>query len=218
MGRADLADHLPEARAVIEQAQRRATQIVAQAKHEADRMTALSRQSGNEAGHREGYAAGMTAGHQAAHDEAVERFNREQGQIVADMHHAIAEIDRAKEELRIMASRDLLDLAVLIARKLTFGIGSLHREAAAANLERALRLVGLKTDLSIWVHPDDLASMETFAPTLTEKINASIAVRVAADESIAPGGCVVRTDRVEVDATLDTQVDELVSLLLGERE
>jgi len=214
----DLADHLAEAQAAIEEAQRRAAQIVTQAKHEADRAIAVSRKTAEEAGRREGYAAGMAEGYAAAHDEAVERFNREHANVVAGLQHAIAEFDRVKEELRITAGRDLLDLAVLIARKLTFAVGSMHREAAAANLERALSLVGLKTDLSIWVHPDDLASMETFAPTVAEKVNASVAVRIAADESIAPGGCIVRTDRVEVDATLDTQVDEIVTLLLGERE
>jgi flagellar assembly protein FliH len=212
----DLADHLAEARAVIDEAQRRAAQMIVQAKHEADRVSALSRQTGSEAGYREGYAAGTAAGCQAAHDEALELFTREQSHIVGSLQGAIAEIEAVKEDLRIRANRDLLDFAMLIARKLTFAIGSLHREAAAANLERALSLVGLKTDLSIWVHPADLASMETFAPALAEKINASVAVRVAADESIAPGGCVVRTDHVEVDARLDTQVDEIVTLLLGE--
>jgi len=212
----DLADHLAEARAVIDEAQRRAAQIVVQAKHEADRVSALSRQTGNEAGYREGYAAGTTAGYQAAHDDALERFTHEQNHIVANMERAIAEIDAVKEELRTRANRDLLAFAVLIAKKLTFAIGSLYREAATANLERALSLVGLKTELSIWVHPSDLASMEIFAPALAEKINASAAVRVAVDESITPGGCVVRTDHVDVDARLDTQVDEIVTLLLGE--
>lgn len=212
----DLADHLAEARAEIDEAKRRAAQMVTLAKHEADRVSALSRQSGSEAGYREGYAAGKTAGYQAAYDESMERFTREQSQIVGNMQRAIAEIDAVKVDLQTMANRDVLDFAVLIAKKLTFAIGSLHREAAAANLERALSLVGLKTDLTVWVHPDDVASMETFAPALTAKINASVAVRVAVDESIAPGGCVVRSDHVEVDARLDTQVDEIVTLLLGE--
>jgi len=212
----DLADHLAEARAMIDDAQRRAAQIVTLAKHEAERISALSRQSGSKTGYEEGYAAGKSAGNQTAHDEAMKRFTREQSQIVANMQQAIAEIDAVKEDLRIMANRDLLDFAVLIAKKLTFAIGSLHREAATANLERALSLVCLKTELSIWVHPTDLASMETFAPALAEKINSSVAVRVAVDESITPGGCVVRTDHVDVDARLDTQVDEIVTLLLGE--
>jgi len=212
----DLADHLAQARAEMDAAQRRAAHIVMQAKHEAEREGVLSRQIGSETGYREGLAAGTAAGYQAAHDEALERFAREQGQIVADMQRAIAEIDAVKEDMRIRANRDVLEFAMLIARKLTFAIGSLRREAVTANLERALSLVGLKTALSISVHPADLSSMETFAPGLAERINASVAMRVAADESIAPGGCVVRTDHAEVDATLDTQVDEIVTLLLGE--
>ncbi len=216
LGTVDLADHLAEARAVIEEAQRRAAQIVTQGRHEADRVIALGRQTGKEEGYKEGLTEGRSAGFQAAHDEAVERFTREQSQIVAGMQDAIDQLDRMKEDLRIRAQGDLLDLAVQIARKLTFAIGSLHREAAAANLERAVQLTSLKTELTVAVHPADLASMQKFAPALTEKLNASVAMRVSADESVAPGGCIVRNDQVEVDARLNTQVDEIVALLLGE--
>ena len=85
----DLADHLAEARAVIEKAQRRAAQIVMQARHEGERESALSRQAGSETGYREGYAAGETAGYQAAHNEALERFTREQSLVVGSLQGAL---------------------------------------------------------------------------------------------------------------------------------
>ena len=57
----------------------------------------------------------------------------------------------------------------------------------------------------------------TFARGTLEHINDAGAIRVIADESMAPGGCRVETDRTVVDASLETQVDEIVTLLLGER-
>jgi flagellar biosynthesis/type III secretory pathway protein FliH len=40
-------------------------------------------------------------------------------------------------------------------------------------------------------------------------------VQFTADDGIARGGCIVRTTRTEVDATLDAQIAEIVSVLLG---
>ena len=210
-----LADHLAEARAVLDEARRRAAQLAARAQEEAQAALAEARAAGREAGHREGYEAGVAAGRQAAHDEAIVEFRREHGRLVADLERAIGEVDALKEDLRVAAQRDLLDFAVLIAGKLTFGIGRLDREAARENFSRALAVVGSKTDLTVRVHPDDVESLRTFAESALKRLESSAVVRLTPDESVAPGGCTVRNEKIEVDATLQTQVDELVALLLG---
>ena len=83
------------------------------------------------------------------------------------------------------------------------------------NLERALRLVGSRTNLTVRVHPDDIASVKKFAGSALAHVEASQAVKIVADDTMAPGGCRVESDRATIDATLETQVGELVSLLLG---
>ncbi|MGB2987052.1 MAG: FliH/SctL family protein [Phycisphaerae bacterium] len=211
----DLADHLAEARAVVEAAQRRAAQIIAEAEARMDRVLADAEESGYQAGYEHGYAEGKEQGHQAAHEESIKRFEQEHANIVAAMQNAVAEIDALKEDLMIAAQRDQLDFAVLVARKLTFAIGRLHPESAVENLRRALRLVESKTDLTIRVHPNDIASLDMFADSVLKQAEASRVVNVVADDSLAPGGCKVETERNRVDATLETQVDEIVSLLLS---
>ena len=211
----DLADHLAEARSVIEDARQQATGIVAEAKRDAARALVKAKQSGQDAGYKKGIEEGRKAGHQAAHTESVERFDRQQEQLVAAMREAITGIDALKEDLRIAAERDVLEFAVMIASKLTFDIGRSHREAAVENLKRALRLVSSKTDVTIRVHPDDIASMKTFAASTAEQAHTSRSVEIVPDESFAPGGCVLDSDKTNVDARLETQVEEIVSLLLG---
>ena len=213
----DLADYLAEARAVVEGARRRASQIVADARAQADHMLADAKESGYESGHAQGHAEGAQAGHKAAYDESVKRFEQSQADVVAAMEQAITEINAIKQDLRIAAEKDLLDFAVLIAKKLTFAIGRLHRESAVENLERALRLIECNTNLKIRVHPDDIASMQTFTESVLRQADASPVVDIVPDESLAPGGCKVESPGTCVDATLQTQVDEIVSLLLGER-
>jgi flagellar assembly protein FliH len=211
----DLADHLAEADAVVAAARRRAETILAEANRSAEEKRQVAHRGGYEAGHAEGVAAGTAEGRRAAFEEALRRFASQHGDVAADMGRAIEEIGRMKGDLRIAAERDLLEFAVRLASRLTLEIGRTNRDAVAANLARALRCVEAKSDLLVRVNPADLESLRTFAPTLLAAASTTTAVAVEPDESIAPGGCVVRAGRTQVDASLETQIGELVALLLG---
>jgi len=213
----DLADHLADASAAMEQAKREMTHTVADAHAEAKRIREEARQQGYQAGQKRGHTEGREAGYKAAHDEAMAGFQQEHANIVQAMQAAVASIDAVKEDLTIAARRDLLDLSILVARRLTFAVGDLHREAALENLGRAVRLVGSKTDLLIRAHPKDIASIEKFAESALSSISDASTVNIVEDETIAPGGCKVESERTSVDASLETQVNEIVSLLMGGR-
>ena len=60
-----------------------------------------------------------------------------------------------------------------------------------------------------------MAAMDMFARDVLKQVDASRAVDLVADESLAPGGCRVDSGCTRIDATLETQVVEIVSLLLG---
>ena len=211
----DLADHLAEARAVVEKAERRVKEIATRAEEEAKRLCESSARAGYDKGYESGYVAGRERGEQTAHDEAIRRFESQYAGLVTDMERVIDQIGGMKDDLRIAAERDLLEFAVLTASKLTFAIGKLHRESAMENIRRALRLVEQKTDINVRVNSADVEAMKMFVGSTLRKLEASRTVQVVKDESLAPGGCVVESDRTCVDAALETQVDEMVALLLG---
>ncbi len=212
----DLADHLAEARAVIAEAKRQAARIVLEAKRQSEHALAEATESGHRAGYESGYAEGTKSGNNSAYKDSIERFNQRHADVVAAMQKAVADMDEMKEDMRISAQKDLLDFAVATASKLTFAIGQLHRESAQDNLRRALDLVDSKTDLVIQVNSRDMASIETFADSVSKAVGASPALTIVEDDSIAPGGCKVECGRTEIDATLETQVSEMVSLLVGD--
>lgn len=212
----DLADHLGEARAVVEKAERRAARIVADAQGQVERLFAERKKAGYEAGHAEGIEVGRTSGYEAAHAEAIEQFRQEHAAVAADMLAAVSGIDALKRDLRIAAERDLLDFSIQIAKRLTFQIGKLHRDAAKENFRRALRLLETKTNLTVRVPAADMAAFRTFASGTLDEIDAAGSLSLMADESLSPGGCIVESERARIDATLDTQIGELVALLLDE--
>lgn len=211
----NLADYVAEAREVLEKAKRQATQIDEASRRQADVALEEARKSGYATGLEEGRLAGFESGKSEAFTAATERFDAQHADVVEAMSVAIAEIDKAREGFRAAAEKDLLDFAVLVASKLTFAVGALHREAAQSNFDRALRLVEARSDLTVRVHPDDVESMKTFAASVSGVVESSRAVHLVPDETIAPGGCIVRSEKTEVDSSLETQVDEIVALLTG---
>ncbi len=212
-----LNDHVREASGTLEAARREAEEIIARAEREAIDIRGRAERAGFAEGLGLGRVEGERTGQETAHAEALAQFEKEQASLVAAMQTAVSHLDAMKEDLAIEAERNLLDFAVDVAGRLTFAVGGLHREAAIANLRKAIDLVGQATDLTVRVHAEDLKSLRDFAESTLQQVNASRSVTFVVDESIAPGGCCVETARTRIDARLETQVDEMLLLLLGEK-
>jgi len=211
----DLADYVQEGRGLVLEAKRRAASILEEANRESERLQEAARREGHELGYAQGEAEGRQRGREAAYEESLTQFRQEHQTVVADLHRAIDELDAVQDAVREAAERDLLALAVKVASKLTFAIGNVHREAAASNLDRALALIRTKHGLVVHVNPADLESIRTYAGSALQRAEASSTVSIEPDDRMAPGGCRVTGTRIEIDATLETQVDEIVSLLIG---
>lgn len=214
----DLADHLAEADNVLASAQAQALQLVKQAKQQAVDTLAQAKQAGYDVGHKEGLVAGLEAGFKDGRDEALTQFGKEQADVVSMMRETMAAFEEIKADLTVTGEKDLLEFAVTIAKKLTFGIGELNRESAQENLQRALSMVGAQTNLVIRANPKDLDALERFASSVAAVVNESRTMQFVADSDIHPGGCLVATARSEIDVTLQSQVDGIVALLLGRSE
>ncbi len=211
----DLSDHLAQACAVLDDARREGIQIVDAARARADQIREKSKEAGYDHGYKEGLRKGEEIGRQEAFEEANRQFEQEHKHVVDTLSTALLELEKVKQDIDVTAERDLLEFAVKLICKMTFAVGSLNREAANQNLERALRLVGAQTDITVEVNPEDLASMKTFANQLLELSDSQQSSSVIAASDIARGGCRVHTNRTDIDATLETQTAIVTDLLLG---
>jgi len=210
----DLADHLAEADTVVAAARTRAAKLIDRAERDAKRLFEEAKRTGYDEGFSAGRLEGDTAGRKQALIEAKQRFDDEHGQLARVLCEAAEELHRIKADIRIAAERDVLELAVQIASKLTYAIGRLDRAAAQENLRRALDLVASKTDITVRIHPDDYDSVLTFAPACVSDAPDTESVQLVRDESIDPGGCSVQTNHTTIDATLKTQIEQVETLLL----
>jgi flagellar assembly protein FliH len=213
----DLVDHLGEARKIIDESRAKAAEIITDAQEQARRVVEKAGEQGRFDGFDKGYAEGVTAGREVALEQGKIEFAEKHANLAGMFQSAIAQIDETKEQLRLTAERDLLDFAVQAASRLTFAVGSLHREAACENFRRALSLVTGKTDMTVRCHPSDVATLSAFAETTLNSARNGRRVRLLEDDSVSPGGCVLQGGTAEVDASLETQVAEMVSILVGNK-
>ena len=112
--------------------------------------------------------------------------------------------------------KDLLVFAVELAKKVTHGVGNLDSRMAQANVEKALRLVGQRSDIRVRINPQDGDTLRQFAAQLAEQADGAAHVGIVEDASITPGGAVVEAGAMEVDAQLETQLGQLAAVLLGQ--
>jgi len=227
----DLADYLAEARGIVAAAHEQARRILEQARREGARLREETRRSGEREGRERGLAEGRSSGHNEALAAATERFTREQADLVAAVTAALESLESQKQDLLIAARHDVLEFAVAVARRITGCIARLDHQAAVHSVEQALWLVGTKTDVTIRVNPQDAEALRKFAGEWSHRLAAPSAdqreggqtsaaashVRLVEDESVSPGGAVVATERTEIDTRIETQLDQIAALVLGEK-
>ncbi len=211
----DLADHLANAQKVIDAAQRQAEKIAAEAKHRSSQLRIAAQKEAYALGHGKGYADGVEAGTAEGLAKATESFEHNQSSLTNSLAKIIEEWEQQKRDLLISARRDLLEFAVALASKITRSVGELNGDSVLANVEQALRLVGDKTDVTIHMHPSDAETLRRFADGLARDVEGQQHIALVEDDGVAPGGAMISTGEMEVDARIETQIEQITSVLLG---
>ena len=171
------------------EAQAEAAADLAAARAEADAIREQARQQGMQLGREEG-AAEVAA--------------------VADrLSGLLAELGEYKATLYSEARDQVLELTLALVRKLLGPLAAGSPEAVVQVVERSLTLLSDREQLTIRVHPDDLKVLMEAKPKLLEGVDGIQKLTVLEDPSVRPGGCLVQTPTTEIDARLDTQLQEL---------
>jgi flagellar assembly protein FliH len=151
-----------------------------------------------------GYAQGERAGTEAGAARAEAMLRR-----LAD---TLDDLQRLRGELVRRTEREVVELALAIARKVLHREASLDHDLLVALARVALDRLADATAASIRLHPDDYAIAMTGRTAATTSPHG---VQILADPSVRRGGCLVRSDVGSVDVGIATQLDELTGALLG---
>lgn len=145
---------------------------------------------------RESFEAGGQQGEQKARAELQPILER----LVA----AINDITALRPEIRRRAERDTVQLALLIAKRILHRELSVDENALNGIARIAFERLSRSESYTITVHP-------RFAAAITAALPAAQSSRVTVhpDPSCDPGTLVIRSSEGVIDASIDTQLEEI---------
>ncbi len=203
-----------QARALIARAKERAEGLLVEAQKEAEQLKAAAKVEGLVEGKREGLAKGLEEGRKNGAQQALSEHRTALSQLIKALTEAAADLDASRQQLEAHALKEVIDLAVAIARRATKRQGLIDPQVLAANVGEAMKLVVSSSDVRIALHPsqrqyflDALPQLQTTWPALRH-------VQLIDDESLAPGGCRVFSRGGQIDADLDGQLDRVIVELM----
>ena len=158
-----LTDLLEEARQTLAAARASAEKLIADARSEAIAVREKAYREGLEEGRARGLAEGREAGHSEAFEAARVEFAGQHSRLVSAFTQAVEEIDRCRAGWESAARQDLIELSVAIARRVVGPIGERERGVILKNLEEAVRLTGVRSEVSLLVHPLDAEAARQLA-------------------------------------------------------
>ena len=187
-----------EVRQIVAQAETKARDIELEMKQniDAERKTAL--EESREAGKAEGFAEGK-----AEVDRLIERT-----QVVLER----AQDKRA--EILSETEKQIIDLVLLIARKVIKVISENQRNVIISNVIESLRKIKSKGDIVIRVNLADLKLATEHKEDFIRQIENVKSIQVVEDTSVDSGGCIIETDFGEIDARIASQLAELETKIL----
>jgi len=207
-----------EAAALLAAARNEADQILAAAQKEAVLVAEQLRQEGRAAGLAEGRQAGLEQVRAEARDAVYAEHRARLEHLTQSLSTAVHEVETNKHRLLAQAERGIIELALAIARRVCKLAVAGSTEPARANAAHLLELARHEADLELHLHPSELESLSSAAPGFATHTAGLEHVRLVADETVARGGCLLKTHSGTLDASLDTQLDRIAQCLLEKCE
>ena len=187
-----------QADAVIQDANVRAAQIEAEAAARLEEAEKTAAAAGFEQGRKDGYEAGMA----------------EVKRLVARTQLIMERIQDKRLEVIEQAEQEIIDLALLVARKVVKVISESQRQVVIENIKAALARIKTSGKVTVRVNLADLETATEHLDEFIRLVESSGDIHILEDSSVDAGGCYVETDFGEVDARIAVQFAGLESKIL----
>jgi len=161
-----------------------------------------------DAAYQRGLAEGIQKGRQEARHDLEREFS-----LVAELARQWREkIDETMQQAEVTVLR----LAFEIAKKVIHSEIRLNADMIHYVVREAVKRISHASEAVVHVNPADLERLESDANLIREMRDRVDRVTFKADETVTPGGCIVETNVGLVDATLESQLEEIEKNLFGD--
>jgi flagellar assembly protein FliH len=198
-----------EGQALKREAQDEAEKIVAEAGKKAQEIEDASR-AAFEAERKDAEERGRIAGREAGFAEGKAEVER----LIQRMQTVLERAQDKRAEILAETEQEIIDLVLLISRKVIKVISENQRNMVISNVVQALRKVKGRGNIIIRINMVDLKLTTEHVKDFTQLVEGSKSLQIVEDSTIDPGGCIIETDFGEIDARISSQLAELETKIL----
>ncbi len=193
-----------EAHIISEQAKVDASMIIQDANSQKAKLEAES-ENVKDAAYKEGYARGYDEGFEKAFADS----NNDLAKLAEKLKKILAETINKRNEIIDVAEAQVIDVAILIAKRVVKMLTERDKGIVIRNIQEALRRIKGRTKITIRVNIDDLEVSARHKDEFYQMLDKIEGVTVLEDPNVDVGGCMIETDFGDIDARINTQLNEI---------
>lgn len=193
-----------EVHIMSEQAKVDASRIIQDANAEKERIQNES-ESIKETAYKEGYAKGYDEGFEKSFADG----NNDLTKLNEKLKKILAETINKRNEIIDTAEAQLIEVAILIAKRVVKMLTEKDKGIVIRNIQEALRRIKGRTKITIRVNIDDLEISARHKDEFYQMLDKIEGVTVLEDPNVDVGGCMIETDFGDIDARINTQLNEI---------
>ncbi|MEW6607995.1 MAG: FliH/SctL family protein [bacterium] len=186
---------------ILNEAHEKSNEILTKTNSEIDQVTQVAKQDGYEQGFKKGKEEGINTG-----QEVIKK-------TLSQIHNVLLEAKHKREEIIQTNQEMILDLALMIAKKIIKTELATNKQAILKNLTQTLKKVKNKEEIKVKINPVHLQELSSKKEELLSQVFGLEGINFEEDENIEPGGCLIETNFGLIDATIATQLEMIQQAL-----
>lgn len=187
-----------QAEQIVDNARKEAEQIIQNAHAEEEKIKSEASEKGYTQGREEGLKSGE------------EEINR----IIERMRKMLEAIMNRREEILRETEQQIVELVILMTRKVVKIISETQKTTVVSNVLAALKKVKTRGNVVLHVNTEDLKITSANTNEFIKRIENIQGITVMEDSTVEKGGCIVETDFGAIDARIASQLSELENKIL----
>jgi len=187
-----------EAASILADAKLKSEKMLEEANASREEIVSSARQEGFSAGHKEGYKEGSAE---------VQR-------LIDRLHLMIEKIMDKRVQILSETEQQIVDLVLLMTRKVVKVISENQRNVVKSNIVHALRKVKGRGDVLVRVNMAELALTTEHTKEFLAAVENVKNITIVEDSAVDKGGCIIETDFGSIDARISSQLGELEQKIL----
>lgn len=147
--------------------------------------------------------------HRRGRQEGSAAVEAKLGQTIKALTEALEEVSRLRETLARNSSQDMLRMVMAISEQVIRRALEADPKNILALIENALQASIQSDYCRIRLNPQDLDLVKEHKPLFLASVSGLKNISFDADPTVSAGGCKISSDFGDVDATIESQLEEI---------